>query len=169
MANSHRTTADDAMIPKRLMQLVLQILLLTASAAMWSPANAGPAGDSASTAPVFVAHQCDDDPIGTRISFKLKEAIRRSTRFSTATNYEDSVVQVTLLCIPPYEDDRGVVSSFSFVITLTNQNWKFDTHLASGVRRCGSSRVDSCAEGMLAALDEVFDDVLASLKEHDQE
>ena len=122
------------------------------------------AADEGNPTPVYVIHNCDDDPVGTQVVFKFKEAVRRSSRFKTVPTYDDATFSVSFVCLEPSETEKGSWSHFAFTITFFNPNWRYDYLIANAVNRCGADRVAICADSILAGLDSKFDEVAAELK-----
>lgn len=114
--------------------------------------------------PVHLSAQCSEDTVGSRIAFKLREGIRRSTSMRIVESYNDSIVQLSLVCIDP-GSSSGTVSRYSYAITFLNHKGYYDYHLTHGVGFCGSSRVDECAEGLVAAADQAIVDLKSKVAE----
>lgn len=103
--------------------------------------------------PVYVSGQCDNDTVGQRVGYQVREALRSSSSMELAKNYLSSVAQVLLVCLDPSEHDQGNVSQYSYVFTIINTKGRYDYYLSGGVGRCGSSRVHDCAMDIIAGLD----------------
>lgn len=101
--------------------------------------------------------QCDDDPVGRRIAYRVREGIRASQAGVRLVGQSDhAVLRVSIVCITPKREDAGVVSTYSWMITAANYECGpyGRMYLAHGVQICGADRVAGCAENLLAALDE---------------
>lgn len=121
-------------------------LLLGAGVAMAQPAK--------SYVPVHVYAQCANDRVGQRIAYKIREGLRQSSSMSVAENYVNSAVQMSLVCLDPSADDAGTISRYSYSITFLNHKGYYDYHLTHGVGTCGGRRVDECADGLVADIDD---------------
>ena len=119
---------------------------------------------SESRVPVFTSHQCTNDNVGDRLVFRTREAIRGSSSLSLSEEYGKSFVQLSIVCLDPSSADRGVVSNYSYSITAYNSKGRYDFSLTHAVGVCGSDRVPSCAESILAAIDRAVSDLRATIR-----
>ena len=103
--------------------------------------------------PVHLFSQCDDDSVGQRIAYKVREGLRRSSSMTVADRYGDSVIQMSLVCLDPSAGENGTVSRYSYSITFLNSKGYYDYQLTHGVGNCGGRRVDECADGLVADID----------------
>ena len=103
--------------------------------------------------PVHLYSQCDNDSVGQRLAFKVREGLRRSSSMKVADSYGDSVIQMSLVCLDPSAGERGSVSRYSYSITFLNTKGYYDYQLTHGVGNCGTRRVDECADGLVADID----------------
>jgi len=113
--------------------------------------------------PVYVRSLCSDDPVGNRISFKVREGVRKSSAMRLVESPEDAVFKMSLKCIEP-KHNEGYASDFSYTLTATNLDGYYDYAIKYGVRSCGSSRVDECADGLVADMDTA---IIEALKHFD--
>ncbi len=127
-----------------------QPILLAFALGVSSPLVARAQDSKPTTAPVFVASQCSDDSVGERVAYYVREGINRSTTMRTVDRYVDSVIRLSLVCSPPVPRERGGRSAYSYQITLYNFDGYYDFALTHGVGVCGSDRVKSCADGLVA-------------------
>ncbi len=126
-------------------RLLLCILLLAYAATT-------NAQESKSYLPVHLFSQCDNDSVGQRIAYKIREGLRRSSSMKVADSYTESVVQMSLVCLSS-SGDNSSVSRYSYSITFLNTKGYYDYQLTHGVGYCGSQRVDECADGLVADID----------------
>ena len=103
--------------------------------------------------PVHLFSQCDNDTVGQRVAYRVREGLRRSSSMKVADSYGDSVIQMSLVCLDPPQGESGVVSRYSYSITFLNTKGYYDYQLTHGVGNCGSSRVDECADSLVANID----------------
>ena len=103
--------------------------------------------------PVHLFSQCDNDTVGQRVAYRVREGLRRSSSMKVADSYGDSVIQMSLVCLDPSAGDNGTVSRYSYSITFLNNKGHYDYQLTHGVGNCGTRRVDECADGLVADID----------------
>lgn len=114
------------------------------------------AQEGRSTVPVYVSAQCDQDIVGKRVAFKVKEGLRRSASMSLADRYPDSVITLSIVCQDPDANLNGVISRYAIQVTLLNPKGFYDYALTHGVNTCGANRVDSCADSLVADIDDAI-------------
>lgn len=121
--------------------------------------------------PVYVSVYCDNDTVGQRIGYQVREGLRSSSSMELATTYLGSVAQVRLVCLDPNVQDQGNVSGYSYVYTILNAKGTYDFYLTSGVGRCGSARVHDCAMDIVSGLDATLTKLIEHANEssHDQQ
>lgn len=125
----------------------LLCLLLFAAAAM---ANAQ---ERKTYLPVHLYSQCDNDSVGQRLAYKVREGLRRSSSMKVADNYSESLIMMSLVCLDPSTGDNGTISRYSYSITFLNNKGYYDYQLTHGVGNCGTLRVDECADRLVAGID----------------
>ncbi len=103
--------------------------------------------------PVHLFSQCDNDSVGQRLAYKVREGLRRSSSMKVADSYGDSVIQMSLVCLDPSAGESGSVSRYSYSITFLNTKGYYDYQLTHGVGTCGTRRVEECADGLVADID----------------
>ena len=103
--------------------------------------------------PVYLFSQCDNDSVGQRIAYRVREGLRRSSSMKLADSYVESVIQMSLVCLDPSPGDNGTISRYSYSITFLNRKGYYDYQLTHGVGNCGTRRVDECADGLVADID----------------
>lgn len=128
------------------MRLVFIILL-----AFFSVSTAFSEDSEPTTVSVLVSDQCSSDSVGKRVAYYVREGINRSTTMHAVDRYLDSILHVSLVCITPTSGDRGRSSEYSYQVTLKNFEGYYDFSLTHGVGVCGRDRVESCADGLVAA------------------
>jgi len=112
--------------------------------------------------PINLSFQCDEDTVGLRVAYKIREGVRRSSSMRIADSYSDSLIQMSLVCLNPDTGESGNVSYYSYAITFVNRNGYYDYQLRHGVGTCGRLRVDECAGNIVATIDNEID----RLKQH---
>lgn len=122
-------------------------------------AGAGHAQDSSDLMPVYVESDCDADPVGVRLVYRVREGIRRSAAMRLANGDKSSVIQFSIVCLDPGADDRNIVSNYGYVINLTNPDGFLSYNVTHGVGVCGSSQIDSCGDGLVARIDKTVSDL----------
>jgi hypothetical protein len=120
--------------------------------ALLSPSFAS-ANDNAPPISIYLSPQCDNDTVGQRLIYRIREGVRRSSAMKLTESYIDSTVQIGLVCLDPGLSEKGYVSRFSYAISFLNHKGYYDYHLSHGIGACGSSRVDQCADDIVADLD----------------
>ena len=103
--------------------------------------------------PVYVSAECENDSVGQRLVYKVREALRRSASMRVADTYAESIVQSSIVCLTPKEGERGVITRYSHAVTFINSKGTYDYQLTHGVGICGSDRVDNCADDLVASID----------------
>lgn len=106
-------------------------------------------------AAVNVYAQCENDSVGTRIAYFVKESIRKSSAYRIEEEYPKAGYQISIVCLRPGANDAGVLSIFSYSYVALNFRPKgyYDYHITHGVYRCGSNRVEGCAQDIVASFD----------------
>ena len=120
---------------------------------LFVPAAAASPQEGKSYLPVHLFSQCDNDTVGQRLAYKVREGLRRSSSMKVADSYSDSVIQMSLVCLDPSAGENGSVSRYSYSITFLNTKGYYDYQLTHGVGNCGTRRVDECADGLVADID----------------
>lgn len=94
-----------------------------------------------------------NDQVGRQLAFAVKEGIRRSAGLQLADRPDDARISINLVTLDP--DDRGVSTVYSAVYTVeTFHETPVTMYLTQFVGVCGSSKVQSCAQGLVAITDE---------------
>jgi hypothetical protein len=96
----------------------------------------------------------EDDAVGTRLAYKVREGIRDSSSMVLAPEEKASLMQLYLATLNV--DGNGLRTAYSVTWTVVNPSniagSKF--YVTGGVRTCGSGSVDTCAERLVAEADQ---------------
>ena len=115
--------------------------------------------------PVEVSHS-GDDIVGGRLAYAVKEKIRNSSSLQMSYS-EDARLTVILVTLDQTPDRPGASSCYSFVLCMTNPNNYFPNYITSSVGYCGSSRVTEVADGIVADIDKVVDNIRRAVNNYD--
>jgi hypothetical protein len=90
------------------------------------------------------------DPVGQRLVYFYKEALRGSSTFTVALE-EGAGFRVSIVTLDPEQREatRGFWTVYSVTWTLTNPEQPFPYHLHQMVGTCGASRIRECADSLL--------------------
>ena len=118
-------------------------------------------GFVAAKAPVFVQHS-GTDPVGERLSFAVREAIRASSGYELASQSAKSIYRINIVTIDPEHGalaGHATIASIAFTMKNTNpfrdhdpQTW-YPIFLSSQVLIAGSRVIEEQAKSILAGLD----------------
>jgi hypothetical protein len=139
------------MRPRIAYLLIVWFLLLTPASAVGQQEKVN----------VYVDHT-GNDPVGQRLAFALREAIRASRGYELAS-LPQCLFQVSLVTMDPEDSPSraGKSTVVCLIITMKNllplqeqnpQTW-YPIFLDGNVLMCGIRKVDELAQGILAALD----------------
>lgn len=105
--------------------------------------------------PIYVVEQCDEDTVGQRIAYRVREGVRESAGMQLADNYSGAVLTVSVVCLKPDRVNAGISSTFAYAISAHSYDCKPGGRslLTHGVQVCGADRVAHCAEDLVAVLD----------------
>ncbi|MFO1408641.1 MAG: hypothetical protein U1F08_14085 [Steroidobacteraceae bacterium] len=107
--------------------------------------------------PVYLGATADD-PVGSRLAYRIKEQIRKSGQMEFVPSASDAFVGLNLTTLDP--DDAARRTVYSLVVTIRDFSAK-DAELfyywSSYVGTCGTNKVDECAESIAADVDQVVD------------
>lgn len=120
---------------------------------------------SSSRVNINLYQQCNEDSVGQRLAFKIKEGLNGSTSMVAVDRYNEAVIHISLVCITPNNQDRGFFSKYSYQITATNFQGYYDFALTHGVGTCGTQRVPECAEGIVATVDSAISELRIKIKD----
>ena len=119
--------------------------------------------DNAKT-PVYVQPECAGDELGQKIASRLHDDIRASGLMSAVDRRAASMVTLNLVCLPPDANERGLISHYSYQITLANPKGLYDFAMSHGVGTCGSQRVSECAASLLANLEKMISELRGAIQ-----
>jgi hypothetical protein len=113
---------------------------------------------------VYVQPECAGDDVGQKIASQLREDIKASRSMTAVDTQPDSVIRLNLVCQPPDPSEKGLISRYSYQITLTNPKGLYDFAMSHGVGTCGSGRVTECAESLRGNLDKMISELRSALQ-----
>lgn len=95
------------------------------------------------------------DPVGSRLAYAIKEGIRRSAGMSLADREEDSLIGLSIVTLDPDRSDAGGNRTIYSVVwtARTLHSTPVTMYLTNSVGICGSNRVTSCADSLVADTD----------------
>jgi hypothetical protein len=107
------------------------------------------------------------DSVGRQLVFELREALRRSAGLSLAERNQDALFYMRLVTLDPNNGSTaGYSTVYSAVITFkTFHTPPVEMYLTNYVGTCGQSRIASCAQSLLAGIDEEAASVRAAIGE----
>lgn len=107
-----------------------------------------------------------EDPVGRTLIYEVREAVRRSSGLALADRESDARFILRVVTIDPDSSTSpGISTVYSAVYTMQSlHEAPVEMYLTSTVGTCGSSRVESCARGMTATLDELVVEFRALLR-----
>lgn len=124
-------------------------ILLSAAVALCAPICA------AQTIKVWVDDTAKDT-VGQRLVYAFKEQIRRSAALAITENEEDDAgrLGVHIVTMDPDDNKNGNWTIYSFTVTMrTFHKYPTEAYLVQSVGKCGSSRIEECASGLVATTD----------------
>jgi hypothetical protein len=110
--------------------------------------------------PVEFIHD-GDDVVGGRLAYQIKECIRKSSAMTLASAEGGCRYQLIVQTMPYAEDSPSAATLYSYVINIyipVTANGCGAGYITSSIGYCGSDRVASCAESIVANLDSVIED-----------
>jgi len=103
------------------------------------------------------------DIVGSRLAYKIKENIRKSSGMQLVPAENESVIQIRMVTLDPGNNGNSTVYSVVWTITqLTNLSAKL--YWTSSVGTCGSNRVDEVSESLVAQTDDIIDELLETVR-----
>ena len=94
------------------------------------------------------------DSVGNRLVFAMREAIRRSSSMTLEDRAEDGFLLLKVVTLNPDESARSNRTIYSIVwISKTLHETPVQMYLTNSVGLCGTSRVQHCAEDIVAETD----------------
>lgn len=95
-----------------------------------------------------------DDTVGNRLVYAIKERIRRSAAMEYVDRPQDGIIGVEIVTLNPdrAEDSRRTIYSIVWT-TKTFHDTPVTMFLTNSVGICGSSRIQECADDLVADTD----------------
>jgi hypothetical protein len=117
-----------------------------------------------SVVPVYVT-MSGDDSVGNRLAYAVREGVRKSSSMTLVDSYKDSRFVLSLVTLDPSREKDGYSTVYSAVYTFrTFHDKPVRMYLNTIVGTCGSSKIDSCANGLIADLDRELSEYRAATK-----
>lgn len=108
-----------------------------------------------------------DDSVGKRLVYQIKEGINRSTSMHI-TLEEELGMGLKIVTLEGDRDTPGNYTTYSVTWTWINPEQVFPFYLTSSVGVCGSSRVESVAESLVADTHETAETILKMLMDYEE-
>ena len=110
---------------------------------------------SADRVPVYVsATTGNNDPVGQLFVYELREALSASSQLRPVYDDADSMLQLRVVTLNPYEGGNNSNTVYSVVLTTHSLNdARKSTFLTEWVGTCPESSARSCATSMIANAD----------------
>ncbi len=126
----------------RLMAWVLSVAI---SLTVWS-------GTAASTQQATVAVvTTTPDAAGQRLAHRVREKIRQSAGMRLVADERDSAIQLRLITVDPSQANEGHSTAYSVTWTMKAFTGGIgQVYLTQYVGICGTTRIDACAENLVA-------------------
>lgn len=121
------------------MRCVLAVVFLFASSA----------ASSAQSVPIYLDVTADDDSVGSRFAFELKEAILGSLSFRLVEAKSWPHLRLTIVTMAETKDVKTVVAVAYSVDDIDQEAQGALLHVT--VQSCGADKVATCARSTLAA------------------
>jgi hypothetical protein len=104
-----------------------------------------------------------NDSVGKRLVYFVKEGIQSSSTLELAISPELGL-RLQIVTLDQNSSSPGYSTAYSFVVTWVNKQQPFPYYLNQYVGYCGSSRVQECAQDLVASTAENSESVLRLLK-----
>lgn len=104
-----------------------------------------------------------EDSVGSRLVYFVKEGIQSSSTLELSISPELGL-RVMIVTLDQDSRNPGYSTAYSFVVTWVNTQQPFPYFLNQYVGYCGSSRVQECAQVLVAHIAENSESVLRLLK-----
>ena len=104
-----------------------------------------------------------NDPVGKQLDFFLREKFRQSPTFQEVFDEKQSVFALYFTTLDPSLNDNGLTTSYSFVVTIENQNG-FNSYITSHVGICGGSRLTECATTLFGNVGSTLEEIRRKLQ-----
>lgn len=103
------------------------------------------------------------DRLGKQLSYKLKDKIEKSS--SLHTSYDDEMlIEVSLVTLDVDDDDPGRYTTYSASWLWSNPQLAYPFYLTTIVGTCGSNRIESCADNLVAETHSQAEKIFKTLK-----
>ena len=94
------------------------------------------------------------DAVGQRLAYRVKEKIRRSAGMHLVADEKHSAIQLRLVTVDPSQANEGHSTAYSATWTMKNFTGGIgQVYLTQYVGICGTARLDTCAENLVAITD----------------
>ncbi len=130
------------------------LIITGAGLSMWPSSEANAQVDLLA---VKIDHS-GNDQVGKRLAFAVRERVRKSAgmRLVPQDYFETNYLLVTLVSLDTSPREPGSATAAALTYSLDGQDMPgLGIHLTTFVQSCGSSRVDTCADGIAANIDDV--------------
>lgn len=104
-----------------------------------------------------------NDSVGKRLVYFVKEGIQSSATLEPVLNPSIGI-RLLIVTIDQNTNNPGYSTAYSFVVTWVSNEQPFPYYLNQYVGYCGSSRVQECAQELVASTAENSEQVLRLLK-----
>ena len=118
--------------------------------------------NTAFSAPIYVSHS-GDDLVGQRLTYGLREAIAKSAQHRIVYAEKDAAFSIFLVTVKNGDDP---VTSYSAVLTIPQPSGKgLNYYVTSVAGNCGSSRIPSCADNIMAMFDDDITSIIQAIRQ----
>lgn len=104
---------------------------------------------------VFVEATAENDPVGEKLAFALREQIRRSAGMALTEDKDSAARTLVLVTLDPRRNQAGSGQSTSYAVAMVSSGGYFQD-LWAGI--CSDAKVESCAMGIVASTDKSLSD-----------
>ena len=97
-----------------------------------------------------------EDTVGNRLTFAIREGIRRSAAMTLVDREQDAFILVRIVTLDPDRNDTASSTRTIYSVvwtTKTLHDTPVEMYLTSSVGLCGARRVAQCADGLVADTD----------------
>lgn len=101
-----------------------------------------------------------DDSVGKRLIYSLKEQILQSSSLSLSLGQGRIGLQANIVTLEQNPLQPGVSTVYSLVVSWKSVDMPFPFLVDQYTGYCGTDRVRSCAESLVAAISEASDSLL---------
>lgn len=105
---------------------------------------------------------CQDDPVGERILFRVRNSLAASPDFKPVDDILEAHYILAIVCAQPDEQEENWRSTHSYTITAldfprSERVQMFGELIATGIKRCGAKRVAECSDEFVSDLKTAID------------